>query len=157
MDARNLVLATLLAVCLPVAAHGAESHEAHGHGAPPAPFYQTPQMAEEKSAGCISCHTQGDAPTMHVNQAVTLGCTDCHGGDPKTMRPAGSPQYDRPPQVFNASHEHGATHHWSPDPAYRKAMDAAHVLPRFPEKWNWPVSAKPKQSYVLLNQESPEF
>ena len=36
-------------------------------------------------------------------------------------------------------------------------MEAAHVTPRFPDAWNWPASAKPKQSYSLLNQESPEF
>ena len=70
--------------------------------APPAPFYQTPSMAADKSAGCISCHTPGDAPTMHVNQSVTLGCTDCHGGDAKPMRPASSPAYSRPPVVFAA-------------------------------------------------------
>ena len=148
--ARRLAFATLVAVGLPLAAH-AMSNEIT---APPAPFYQTPQMAEDKSAGCVSCHTEGDAATMHVNQAVTLGCADCHGGDPKVMRPPGSPEYKRPPDVYAAKH---SSHAWSPDPTYRKAMDAAHVLPRFPEEWNWPKSAKPKDSYTLLNRESPEF
>ena len=31
--------------------------------------------------GCLTCHTQTDASSMHLNPAVKLGCTDCHGGD----------------------------------------------------------------------------
>src|SRR5579864_3457263 len=151
MNARSLVLATLFATCLPLAAH-AMSNEIT---APPAPFYQAPEAAKEKSAGCISCHTEGDAPSMHVNAAVTLGCADCHGGDPKVMRPAGTPQYDRPPDLFAA--KEGAHGPWSPDPRYYAAMNAAHVQPRFPAEWSWPKSAKPKDSYTLLNRESPEF
>ena len=49
--------------------------------APPAPRAQTPAEAEAKSAGCRSCHTSTDDATMHVNPAVVLGCTDCHGGN----------------------------------------------------------------------------
>ncbi|MBM3531463.1 MAG: hypothetical protein FJX60_00315 [Alphaproteobacteria bacterium] len=52
-----------------------------GVAAPPAPRGQTPAEAEAKSAGCLSCHSQTDDATMHVNPAVVLGCTDCHGGD----------------------------------------------------------------------------
>ena len=49
--------------------------------APPAPRAQTPAEAEAKSVGCRSCHTSTDDATMHVNPAVVLGCTDCHGGN----------------------------------------------------------------------------
>ena len=49
--------------------------------APPAPRAQTLAEAESKSAGCRSCHTSTDDATMHVNPAVVLGCTDCHGGN----------------------------------------------------------------------------
>src|SRR5258708_12918056 len=42
---------------------------------------QTQEEADHKSAGCISCHTQTDEPTMHATGTVRLGCTDCHGGN----------------------------------------------------------------------------
>ena len=42
---------------------------------------QPPQEADRKSAGCITCHTSTDEPTMHPSKAVHLGCTDCHGGN----------------------------------------------------------------------------
>src|SRR5678815_2718905 len=48
---------------------------------PPAPSFQTWEMAEPKSAGCVSCHTSSDQKTMHASSAVVLACTDCHGGN----------------------------------------------------------------------------
>ena len=100
------------------------------------PVYQTREAADAKSAGCLTCHTATDAPTMHNPSAdLRIGCTDCHGGDPSvtatglTMRSA----------------------------AYDEARDRAHVLPRYPESWHFPHSANPKHSYALLNKESPEF
>jgi hypothetical protein len=42
---------------------------------------QTREDADRKSAGCISCHTQTDEPTMHTTGTLRLGCTDCHGGN----------------------------------------------------------------------------
>ena len=104
--------------------------------APPAPKSQTQGQADAKSAGCLTCHSASDAPTMHRPQSVVLGCTDCHGGNPKvlaaiTLAPA--------------------------DPRYVQARDAAHVLPRFPESWHWPSSANPERSYTLLNREAPEY
>jgi cytochrome c553 len=47
--------------------------------APPAPGKQTAEEAASKSSGCISCHLQSDAPSMHASPAVRLGCADCHG------------------------------------------------------------------------------
>src|SRR5258708_5243698 len=41
---------------------------------------QTQEEADRKSAGCISCHTKTDEPTMHPTGTVRIGCTDCHGG-----------------------------------------------------------------------------
>ena len=38
--------------------------------------------AQRKSAGCLTCHTRTDAPTMHATGTVRLGCTDCHSGNP---------------------------------------------------------------------------
>ena len=74
---------------------------------------------------------------MHDNQAVLLGCADCHGGDATVKAPAGLGQ-DRPAIC-------------------RAARQGAHVLPRYPENWHYPSSANPKESYTLLNREAPEF
>ena len=73
---------------------------------------------------------------MHRSPAVVLGCTDCHGGNPQVR---GDP---------------ALAHN---DPAYVAARDNAHVLPRYPESWHWPISANPRRSYALLNVESPEY
>jgi hypothetical protein len=85
------------------------------------------------SSGCLDCHVTTDAPTMHRNPAVQIGCAQCHGGDPN-VRAKG----------LSAS-----------DKAYRDAKDRAHVLPRHPEKWM--TSANPKHSYTDLVKESVEF
>lgn len=104
--------------------------------APPAPRQQPPARAETKSRGCVTCHTDSDAKTMHQNPAVVLGCADCHGGDYSVERPSGSEQGD---------------------PAYMRALMDAHVLPSNPDAWDWPDSAKPARTYTDLNKESPEF
>jgi len=102
----------------------------------PAPRTQEREPAEAKSAGCISCHTASDQITMHATEAVVLGCTDCHGGNPAIRG--------------DASLAHN-------NPRYIAARDKAHVLPLYPKSWHWPSSANPQQSYTLLNRESPEF
>ncbi|HKX79184.1 MAG TPA: hypothetical protein VJM34_11760 [Novosphingobium sp.] len=104
--------------------------------APPAPASQSLTDVEAKSAGCLSCHVQTDAPTMHLSPAVQLGCTDCHGGNAAVR---GSPALARD------------------DPGYAAARDSAHVLPRYPASWRYPSSANPPHSYTLLNREAPEF
>jgi hypothetical protein len=102
---------------------------------PPAPLKQTWLDADGKSAGCIGCHSESDASTMHVSNAVVLGCTDCHGGDASVHVPGGV-----------SAGEH-----------YDMARDSAHVQPLYPETWHYPSSANPERSYTLLNHESPEF
>ena len=37
------------------------------------------EEAEQRSAGCVSCHNPMDSSTMHTTGTVRLGCTDCHG------------------------------------------------------------------------------
>ncbi|HQV47789.1 MAG TPA: multiheme c-type cytochrome [Dokdonella sp.] len=101
--------------------------------APNAPAFQTWAQADEKSQGCISCHTDSDRKTMHASPAVVLGCTDCHGGNASVTAPAGD-------------HE---------GLAYRNAIDQAHVLPSYPSRWE--SSANPVRSYTWLLKESPEF
>ncbi len=105
-------------------------------GAPPAPHSQMPAEATAKSVGCVSCHAPTDAPSMHRNPAVQLGCTDCHGGDAAVLRAQGSV---------------------AGDAAYDRALRAAHVLPRDPAVWAARRGANPERSYAALNQESPEF
>jgi hypothetical protein len=104
--------------------------------APAAPARQTPEIARAQSAGCLTCHTSTDQPSMHASEAVVLGCADCHGGDPKVvwggLADAKSKEYDA-------------------------VRDKAHVLPRYPQSWSYPSSANPERSYALLNRESPEF
>jgi hypothetical protein len=73
---------------------------------------------------------------MHQNPAVKLGCTDCHGGKSSVSLAAG---------IARGTRE------------YTKAMDDAHVLPRYPAAWHYPSSANPERTYTLLNRESPEF
>ncbi|WP_243444813.1 LVIVD repeat-containing protein [Sphingosinicella humi] len=104
--------------------------------AEPAPRTQEWDMADAKSAGCVSCHTASDAKTMHKSPAVVLGCTDCHGGNASVFAT----------DVSN----HNA-------PAYVAARNQAHVLPKYPESWHWPSSANPTRSYTLLNREAPEY
>ena len=97
---------------------------------------ETAAEAAAKSAGCMSCHSSTDRNSMHDSPAVTLGCTDCHGGNA---------------QVF------AATSFVRDQVAYRNAFDRAHIAPRFPSEWKYPSSANPQRSYTLLNREDPAF
>jgi hypothetical protein len=100
---------------------------------------QTEEQAKSKSVGCLTCHV--DIEPMHQSDQVNVGCTDCHGG-------------------HVAADGTGLT---AGSPAYRQAMNAAHVAPRFPERWADPrnpqrlSSANPERTYTLLLQESPDF
>ena len=145
MDARDFrrslslrsVLALLVLSAAPVWAQEGEAPVARQYAVtPPAPARQTAQDVRVKSLGCTSCHTATDHATMHINPGVLLGCSDCHGGDAKVVKPE------------NAAPK---------DAAYRAATDAAHVLPRYPRAWNFPSSAHPERTYTLLNREAPEF
>ncbi len=132
---------TLMLLLLPVAgalgSSGPAAVERDYVTAPNAPSNQTAAEVDAKSAGCVSCHTETDAATMHFNPAVKLGCTDCHGG--------------------NASVRSPGSNLTTADAGYLEAMESAHVLPKFPDAWHFPSSANPERTYTLLNQESPEF
>ncbi|MCK6449770.1 MAG: hypothetical protein L6R19_02740 [Alphaproteobacteria bacterium] len=103
---------------------------------PPAPRVQSQAEAEAKTTGCMSCHTATDSQTMHISEGVILGCADCHGGDPKVVKPQDAKKGDD---------------------AYLAAQMKAHVLPRLPVTWRYPSSANPERSYTLLNREAPEY
>lgn len=131
-----LLLSVLLCTSLPIFAATESGVERKYVAAPPAPAGQTPDQAQQKSIGCVGCHTASDSKTMHMSSAVQLGCADCHGGNAKVIVAKG------------ASRESSE---------YKSAMESAHVLPRFPKDWNYPSSANPERTYTLLNRESPEF
>src|SRR5882672_3215931 len=110
--------------------------------APPAPHFEAAPADQSladvnrKSAGCLGCHVRTDTLSMHDNPAVKLGCTDCHGGDASVIPPRGLARLEL---------------------EYSRLRDLAHVLPRYPEEWGYPKSAKPQRSYTLLNRESAAF
>src|SRR5919205_4303909 len=102
MMRRLLPLALLLAtvaVAAPPLAFATEGEKPRNIACPEypaAPAAQTPAQAAMKSLGCITCHEKTDQPTMHENQGVVLGCTDCHGGDATVARSEGSHDGDAP-------------------------------------------------------------
>src|SRR3546814_16612891 len=59
---------------------------------PPAPREQGEAEVAAKSAGCYSCHTRTDQPSMHATPAVKLGCTAFHAGDSPSPATFGQPQ-----------------------------------------------------------------
>ncbi|HSE12077.1 MAG TPA: hypothetical protein VLB69_05530, partial [Rudaea sp.] len=79
----------LLSLNFAIASEEEEPVERTYIATPAAPAFQTWDDAQGKSAGCVSCHTASDRKTMHANEAVVLGCTDCHGGDAKVAVPPG--------------------------------------------------------------------
>src|SRR5216683_6119791 len=95
---------------------------------------QSQEEADRKSAGCISCHTQTDEPTMHATGTLRLGCTDCHGGNADTRVATGvaptSPEYE---QVKRQAH---------PQPRDAKLADR---------------SANPERLYTQWLKESLEY
>jgi hypothetical protein len=121
----------IFAAVILLLAHAANAYPSF----PPAPASQSAEDVTRKSAGCLQCHEATESATMHPNAAVSLGCTDCHGGDSTVSRAVGA----------------------KGSPTYAAARDRAHVLPRFPKDWSYPSSANPKRSYTLLNRESPDF
>lgn len=95
---------------------------------------QTQAEVERKNAGCVTCHTTTDAPTMHMATTVKLACVDCHGGRGEVVRPEGAPP--------------GSA-------GYDVAKKQAHVQPRVPGLWR--TSANPWRAYAQLNQESASY
>ncbi|HVO26803.1 MAG TPA: hypothetical protein VMW56_24600 [Candidatus Margulisiibacteriota bacterium] len=100
---------------------------------------QTDEEVANTSRGCQSEQCHSKLELMHAVRKI--GCTNCHGGHADVTPGEAAPG----------------------TPAYRRAMDTAHVQPRFPERWSDPqhpgriASADPERTYTLLNQESPEF
>ncbi len=139
--------------------------------APSAPAGQSGEEAEAKSAGCMSCHTASGHRTMHENPGVVLGCTDCHGGDPRVTNPGGpnegtGAKHQTPAasqgqeDAGKSGHSAAGDSHGSPAQdlsPYAVARDRAHILPQYPGTWRTPSSANPPGTYAHLNKESAEF
>ena len=123
----------LLAMCAVVLGLVLLGRSSRGLAQAPSPLSgQTQEEADRKSAGCIACHQDSDAKTMHASPSVKLGCTDCHGGN-ATAKAAGTP----------GSKE------------YEDAQRQAHVQPRNPGIWK--SGANPERSYTALLEESLDF
>lgn len=106
--------------------------------------YVSQEEADRASHGCLTCHTDTDARSMHESPSVRISCVDCHGGNPDVVRPEGV-RNERP---YNE--------------AYLALMQQAHPSPRFPEAWSDTQagqysSANPVRSYTILNDEDPDF
>src|SRR5580704_6212217 len=127
-----LFMSLLLAVM--AARIPAPSLRAADEEAGPSLLGQSQEEADRKSAGCISCHTQTDEPTMHTTGTLRLGCTDCHGGN-ADARAASSAA--------------------STSPEYEQVKRQAHPQPRDPKLAD--RSANPQRLYTQWLKESPEY
>ena len=90
--------------------------------------------ADRKSAGCITCHSSTDEPTMHPSKAVHLGCADCHGGDYTASISADTP---------------------TNSPEYLAVKEKAHVQPRDAAFKN--RSTIPERAYTIWLKESADY
>jgi hypothetical protein len=106
---RNLSAFCLSALSFFFAIRTSSKLEAVAAQEPDAFRSQSQEEANRRSAGCISCHTSTDEPTMHPTKTVHLGCTDCHGGDSSIAIAAGTAPNS---------------------PEYNSAKERAHVQPR---------------------------
>jgi hypothetical protein len=98
------------------------------------PRGQSFEEAQRKSAGCITCHSPMDEPTMHPTRTVQLGCTDCHGGDANAGVAAGTA---------------------AKSPEYSAAKEKAHIHPRDPIFRN--RGAIPQEVFVKWLHEPAEY
>jgi hypothetical protein len=92
------------------------------------------EHARAQSAGCLTCHTQTDEPTMHPSGRVVIGCADCHGGNPSVRRPESVSVGSR---------------------AYDDIKRQAHPAPRMPDMWR--TAANPVRAYTAWLRESQEY
>jgi len=96
---------------------------------------QTHAQADAKSVGCLACHH--GIEDMHGSSNVVLGCADCHGGNASAALMNQFPGFVKDKAQYEA---------------FQTASHVAALNKEF-----WKTSAKPVNSTVLLNHESPEF
>ncbi|MHC4342450.1 MAG: hypothetical protein ACYSX0_19825, partial [Planctomycetota bacterium] len=86
---RSIALLLILAAC---------------HARNSAPEVDQPfQEGRDTSRTCIECHGALDAPTMHRQATVQIGCTDCHGGDATATEKEKSHVLPRHPELWPSS------------------------------------------------------
>lgn len=86
------------------------------------------------SAGCVTCHTNTDEASMHPGGTVSIGCTDCHGGNAGVSVGAGERRGSGP---------------------YQAALKKAHPQPASPGLWT--TSANPERAYTAWLRESQAY
>jgi hypothetical protein len=90
------VVALFLGMCLVLAAETRSKNlRQEQQGQQPRAMQASPEgqsqaEVDRKNAGCVSCHTGTDEPSMHPTRTVRLACTDCHGGDSTATLPPGA-------------------------------------------------------------------
>jgi hypothetical protein len=98
---------------------------------------QSPENAAKQSAGCITCHTKTDEPSMHPGGTVVIGCADCHGGDPSISVTS---------DLASSSKE------------YHAARRRAHVLPRNTSLFKSSANAiRPYSAWLAESEEYIRF
>src|SRR5688572_7728120 len=98
---------------------------------------QAPSTANRQpptANGCVTCHTSTDEPSMHPTGTVTLGCTDCHGGNADVRAPQGASLGDA---------------------RYQRAKREAHPTPKL--RASAVSAANPVRAYTEWLRESPEY
>jgi hypothetical protein len=131
---RNLCALCVSALSFVVALRSAPANRAELKPAARPAVSPAQEDAGQKPAGCVSCHTSTDEPTMHPTKTVHLGCTDCHGGNSSASIAPGT----------------------APGSAeYNSVKEKAHVQPRntaFKNRANLP-----ERAYALWLKESAEY
>ncbi len=131
---RNLCVFCVSAISFLLVSYADSASKVHAKQDAPPVRGQSQQEADRKSAGCLTCHTSTDEPTMHPTKTVFLGCTDCHGGGSSISVAAST----------------------TPNSAeYNAAKEKAHIQPRDPSFKD--RSALPERTYTKWLKESPEF
>jgi hypothetical protein len=131
---RNLCALGVSALSFFFALHANSKFQVHASQDAPPSMGQSQAEADRKSAGCISCHTSTDEPTMHPTKTVHLACTDCHGGNSSVSVAQGM----------------------APDSAeYKAAKEKAHVQPRDSSFKN--RSNLPERAYTKWLKESADY
>ena len=126
----TVALFSAVAVCVALPARSIQDLQAQLNTLPTAgpSRGESPAQAEERSTGCLTCHTRLENRNMHPEDTVVLGCTDCHGGDASV----------RAASVSDT-----------------EAKRRAHVPPRFAA--DAARGGHPAEVYTRWLRESPEF
>jgi len=131
---RNLCALCVSALSFLFAVHASPKFRVHASQDAPTFIGQSQEDADRKSAGCISCHTSTDEPTMHPTKTIHLACTDCHGGNSSVSVALGM----------------------APDSAeYKAVKEKAHVQPRDSSFKN--RSNLPERAFTKWLKESADY